>query len=986
MRPALMPCPDDAVLVELAEGRVIGDDARDAIEEHLDGCAMCREVVAEVGRAASPAEISSDGAVVATSTLEPGVRLGRYTLLHALGSGAMGIVYAAHDARLDRRVALKLLRRDLALRAPNVKARLLREAQAIARLAHPNVVTVYDAAVIDDDVVIAMELVSGGTLAGLLRARGAGMRARLELFLQAGQGLAAAHEAGIVHRDFKPDNVLVTEGGRALVSDFGLAQITAGEPSAGAPRDEAAALVVTRTGARLGTPAYMAPEQHAGLATDARTDQFSFCVALHEALYGERPFVGATPAALSCAVSLGAVRPAPRGSRVPTRVRRALLRGLSVDPAARYPSMIDLLADLAPRRRSWIAAGIAVVVGAVAVAAIVTGAAARRPPDPAVMCGAAGAPIAGVWSEAHAGAIAARLGGLQARYAIEGWPPARAALDAYASGWAAARVDACRATHVRGEQSPRLLDLRMRCLDRRLDALRCTVGALAIADESVAPHLFEIATSVQPVSSCSAEALVGPTEAPTDEPTARLVDEAEAHLARSRVLGAAGRLPEARAAAGEAVLVADRSGFAPMRAEALLERGVLEDRNEDPKAAESTLHEAAWGAEASHADHLAAAAWARLVSVIAYRQNRPAEAPRLARQAEAAIARVGGDDEARLVLLRALADVATHGYQPDEARARIEEMRVLVERVHGPESQPMAEVLDALSVADEADGKLEEALDLARRAHRITEVHFGSGHPVVASSLSAIRIKLLALGRFEESTALADRVLAIDTAAFGPSHARVGKALLWIAKTECELGRQAVAFPLIDRATAIYAQLGPYDMKLVNASVLRAECLLGLDRHREALPILEKARSYMQASLPAATFVLDPTIAHALEGLGRFSEACAAWRRFTESTKSSANLADRAEGLGGLGACLTKLGRAGEAVALLDEARALRAGSQGDPRQVGVIALDLARALRASRADPAKQRALAEQARDVGRAAGLAGARLARAAEVFLAR
>src|SRR5512132_551785 len=214
------------------------------------------------------------------------------------------------------------------------------------------------------------------------------MRARLDLFVQAGQGLAAAHEAGIVHRDFKPDNVLVTEGGRALVSDFGLARLTAGDPPSEPPEGEVAALAVTRTGARLGTPAYMAPEQHAGLATDARTDQFSFCVALHEALYGERPFVGTTIEALAQAVSRGEVRPAPRGSRVPARVRRALLRGLAVDPAARHPTMSALLAALAPTRRGRIAAVVAGVAVAVAVAAAVVVATARRPPDPAVMCGA----------------------------------------------------------------------------------------------------------------------------------------------------------------------------------------------------------------------------------------------------------------------------------------------------------------------------------------------------------------------------------------------------------------------------------------------------------------------------------------------------------------------------------------------------------------------------------------------------------------------
>lgn len=981
-----MPCPDDAVLVELAEGRVIGAGARDAIEEHLDGCTMCREVVAEVGRATSPAVDSSAPERCAAAELRVGARLGRYTLLHELGSGGMGIVYAAHDARLDRRVALKLLRRDVAVRAPSVKARLLREAQAIARLTHPNVVTVYDAAVIDDDVVIAMELVTGGTLSALLRARRPGIRARLDLFLQAGQGLAAAHEAGIVHRDFKPDNVLVTDGGRALVSDFGLARLTSGDPPSEPPDDEAAPVAVTRTGARLGTPAYMAPEQHAGLATDARADQFSFCVALHEALYGERPFVGATPAALAEAVGRGAVRPAPRGSRVGARVRRALLRGLSVDPAARYPTMTALLADLAPRRRGWIAVGIAVVVLAAATAAMLTNAAARRPPDPAVMCSSAGAPVAGVWNEARGGAIAARLGGLRARFAIEGWPPARAALDAYASSWSAARVDACSATHVRGEQSPHLLDLRMRCFDRHLDALRSTVGALEIVDEKSALHLFAIATSVQPVSACSAAALVGGVEPPTDEPTARILDEAESHLGRARVLGAAGKLPDALAATREAVVAADRSGFAPLRAQALLARGFLENANNDLISAEATLHEAAWAAEACHADHVAAVAWARLVSVIAYRQARPAEAPRLVRQAEAAIARVGGDDEARLVLVQALANIAKDSLQTDEARARFEEARVLVERAPGPDSLAMSEVLQGLSDVHQAAGELEEALSLAQRALRITEDHLGPHHPFVASLLNSMGLVFTVMGRFDEALAVAERVLAIDAAAFGPTHARVGHALVGIADAHRERGQCELAFPLLERATRIFAASGPEGIGMVLATGVRAECLTAVGRSREALPLIEKAQAYLRASLPEMAFEADPPLARALEGLGRFADACVVWKRVTEGHHGKPDPAVRAERLGGLGACLTKLGRAREGVAILEKARTLRAASHGDPRQEGVLALDLARALRASGGDPARARALAEQARDVGRNAGLAGARLARAAEGFLAR
>ncbi len=979
-----MDCPADAVLLELAEGRV-AEASRDALEEHLDCCTMCREVVAEVGRAASPVDVSSDVAPSAVRALPSGARLGRYTLLHQLGAGGMGIVYAAHDQRLDRRVALKLLRRDLALRAPQVKARLLREAQAIARLAHPNVVTVFDAAVIDDDVVIAMELVTGGTLAALLRERRPGWRAVLDLFVQAGRGLAAAHAAGIVHRDFKPDNVLVTEGGRALVSDFGLAQLAANDTPSQPPEGGEVGLAMTRSGARVGTPAYMAPEQHAGIATDARTDQFSFCVALYEALYGARPFAGATREALAEAVSRGVVRPAPRGSRVPMRVRRALVRGLAVDASERHATMAALLAELTPKGRGQIAAAVAVVV-AMATAAVVARAGAAKPPDPAVMCGVAGAPITGVWSDARSVTIAAQLDGLGLPYTAEAWPPARAALDAYARSWSAARVDACLATHARGEQSPHLLDLRERCLDRRLAALAGTVNLLERADRSVAPHLFEIVTSLQPVSSCSAQALVGPMEPPTDAMTVRLLDEAEADLGRARVLDAAGKLPEALAAARSAVATADRSGFAPLRAQALLDRALMEERNDQLKTAEATLDEAAWAAEACHADHVAAAARARLLWVIAFRQSRAAEAPRLARQAEVAIARAGGDDEARIVLLVALASVASLNDRIDEAIARYDEALLLVERVNGPDSQRAADLTAGLSDVYNTSGQLDQALMLTERALRLTEAHLGSGHFVVASMVAATSQVLGAMGRFEEALGFAERSLAIATAAFGPSHTHVGRALLSVAMLRRELGQCALAFPLLDRAATLLEPLTPDDWDRSFLVEVRAECLIDTGRSREALPLLEKTRAHLQASLPSRAGEPDLLIARALEGEGRFADACVVWKRAADDAHGETDPADHAVLLGGLGACVTKLGRAREGVALLENARASRAEIQGDPRQIGEIALDLARALRASGGDPVRVRALAEQARDIGRNAGIAGVRLARSAEVFLAR
>ncbi|WP_224360524.1 protein kinase domain-containing protein [Hyalangium versicolor] len=368
-----MGCLDENTIVALGTGRLSLEE-RQSAAAHIDACPDCRALLAAWGQA-----ISSQGIPATASpheealpqpekTVEPGSRLGPYLVLYLLGAGGMGVVYAAYDTRLDRRVALKLLRRDrFAGVEQAASARLLGEAKAVARLNHPHVITLYDVGLLDDQVFLAMEFVEGGTLSQWLREKPRTWREVLEVFLPAGQGLAAAHAAGLVHRDFKPDNVLVGQDGRVRVTDFGLARSleVAEEPGPRAPPVASPAASVTHTGAAIGTPAYMSPEQLARSKATARSDQFSFCVALHEALFGERPFDG---------TSREALRDPPKDSAVPPWLRRVLIRGLSLEPSARHPSMDALLEALeqGPRRerRKRFMLGATVVLGIGAAAAV----------------------------------------------------------------------------------------------------------------------------------------------------------------------------------------------------------------------------------------------------------------------------------------------------------------------------------------------------------------------------------------------------------------------------------------------------------------------------------------------------------------------------------------------------------------------------------------------------------------------------------------
>jgi serine/threonine protein kinase len=392
-----LACLGEETLAAFAEGQV-DEASQERIEEHLADCPDCRVVLTRAaGVTVSDGQPSGvvSGSAVDEQPLPNGTRVGRYVIRSLIGRGAMGAVYLATDPDLDRNVAVKLLRAntwsDDARR--KMRARLLREAQAMARLSHPEVITVYDVGAFGDQLFVAMEYVEGDTLRRWRAAQHRTHAEILEVYERAGSGLAAAHEAGLVHRDFKPDNVLVGRDGRVRVTDFGLAR-TVDRADAQAPRSaidaaegsagDAVTITLTRNGTLLGTPGYMAPEQLRGGAADARSDVFSFCVALYEALYRERPFSGSTVVALRREVEQGRLRAPPIiMGRVPGWLRTVLLRGLRASPDERFASMRALLdvlraAHAASRRRATWAGGIALAI----VASVAMAAAVRSRPRP----------------------------------------------------------------------------------------------------------------------------------------------------------------------------------------------------------------------------------------------------------------------------------------------------------------------------------------------------------------------------------------------------------------------------------------------------------------------------------------------------------------------------------------------------------------------------------------------------------------------------
>jgi tRNA A-37 threonylcarbamoyl transferase component Bud32/tetratricopeptide (TPR) repeat protein len=379
-----MTCLDDDAVSAYIEHRLSAAE-QVVFEAHLSICELCLTLVCSAAR--------SDDTVAAESPER--ARMGRYEIIAKLGEGAMGSVYVAHDPQLDRRVAIKLVRADRAAHA-QMHARLAREARMMAQIRHPNVVAVYDAGELADGVFVAMELIDGETLRSWLVRAQRSWQDIVKAFIAAGNGLEAAHTAGVVHRDFKPDNVMVARDGRIAVTDFGVAVVGRAESEDLAIAETASSEdlrdpLLSRAGALIGTPRYMSPEQFRGDEIDPRTDQFSFAVSLYEALYGEPPFRASSIAELVHATA-NEVRSPPAASVVPARIGRALMRALGSERSSRFSTMRPLLDELErasapPRRARW--RMVAAAAGLLATGSVVAGVAFTSRPHTAVVVPAA---------------------------------------------------------------------------------------------------------------------------------------------------------------------------------------------------------------------------------------------------------------------------------------------------------------------------------------------------------------------------------------------------------------------------------------------------------------------------------------------------------------------------------------------------------------------------------------------------------------------
>ncbi|EDM77408.1 serine/threonine kinase family protein [Plesiocystis pacifica SIR-1] len=780
------------------------------------------------------------GAARAPRAPRPGDRIGRYVLIERVGQGAMGTVYAAYDPDLDRRIALKLLRGRAA--GDEQQLRLMREAQAMARVSHPNVVHVYEVGSHGRQVFLAMEFIEGQTLSAWLAAEKRSLAAILEVFVAAGRGLAAAHQAGLVHRDFKPDNVLVDRSGRPRVLDFGLARTEDAEIEAGrgsavdGGASTAMSTELTRTGALLGTPAFMAAEQFAGRAATAQSDQFAFCVALWSALAGQRPFAGDTPMTLAVAVQEGRRRPMPANRDVPGVLREALERGLSRTMEERWPSMDALLEALEPApasSRRWLGLALA----GVAVLGVGLGLGLRESEveaDEADPCAGITGPMDAAWAEAERGAVQAAIAESGASSAEQVAARVDLRLDAYASRWRATATQACAATHRDQSQSTHMFALQQACLDRRLAAFGGLTQGLASAGPEAVERAVEAVEGLPRLERCADfEALLQAVAPPEDPAIAERVAEQRRRLARARSVAGLGRYAESEASLEACGREAEDLDYLPLQAEVAValarvrvQSGRADEMARDARrgfalavragddataALAATLladalgtwnhrHEAAreWLTVAqAHLDGLPEPRTREQAELRSVEGNveyvaRELEASRASKlEAKALYEQLGSELEITQ-MLNDVAVVETALGDLGAARRALLEVRERQVAVLGEDHPEVGLVDQNLATVAQRAGDDDEAIRLFRRAMACAERSRGQAHPSYSVPKIAIAEIHLRQGKLEDATrgALAARALLEGTDSERYNHVR---ASLVVARAQLELGDEARA-------------------------------------------------------------------------------------------------------------------------------------------------------------------------------------------------
>ena len=823
-------CLSDATVADLVARR-LDPSAAERVREHLDRCPECLELVSR-----SSALADSDGPA------DDGQRWGgRYVARSVLGRGGMAVVYLAWDDVLEREVALKVLRPRILEAGPGVTERLIRESKVMAQVEHPNVVRVYDAATDDGTFFVAMEHVEGSTLRAWLDAQPREWRDVLRCLVGAGRGLMAAHEAGIVHRDFKPDNVLVDTAGTAMVTDFGLARVVAD------PTDDKVTSIPAQgqeTAAGAGTPGYIAPEQLKTSRVDVRADVFSFCVSAFECLFGKRPFPDG-PSERREAIAAGQIRVGPRRD-VPRSVRAAILAGLAEDPADRPQTLGPVLAaferPLRRRRRFGIYAGLlaltGVLGGAVFLARSDDARPCERPPDRLDQLLATSNVEAAFQNEGPDGMLA--------------WARWRPRLDGVVAELDKAYLDACQAE----DRSPAQLAIEQACLVQQ----RLTVASLldyVIEGDTDALDGLDRLGSPTP---CIAEGIeAANTEGDAVRPAFR------ADMARLVALELVGRSKDERASAAALLERAQADGDTLGEAWALM-RVASATKRADPNRARQRYARAGELAEALGLHSLATRAWVAAATVAQKAADKEGSDAALDR-ASTAVAQVRPIDareELSIHLLWLRGMTALGAGDLDAARTALDRSIALA-TVHRP--RQVVALMPGQVTLERVEGNLDRAIERLETLVRHAETQYGPSHKNVRGNLWLLGDSLRARGRLPEARKTVDQLLEVSAEMDGNLRADY----VWMsAHVDAALGE-------LDRARASAEEVerlrGPSiqparrrDLLKLRATIERIDG--NLDAARELLEQARAAAAELAKKQPRANFGTDLLLAEVLARKG----------------------------------------------------------------------------------------------------------------------
>lgn len=878
-------------------------------------------------------------------TSEP-VTLGRFEMGRRLGAGAMGVVCEARDPDLERKVALKVLRADAL--DPAVVERLMLEARALAKLRHPNVVTVYEVGKDGSNRFIVMDLVDGGTLRTWL-STARDWREIVGMFVQAGRGLAAAHAADLIHRDFKPDNVLV-EDGQARVVDFGLAAGT--DLEATMPEFDGPTLSsdvrLTQTGAFVGTPAYMAPEQFSGEATPA-SDQYAFCVALFEALHGARPFtdgpldrIDGILAARRTSLPSGAPKDAP------SRLRKVIARGLAYHARDRWPDMQTLLralerASAKPWRRP------ALIVGAVSLG-LAAGAGATRIMTAAPSCAQVLDPLREAWTEERRAGLLEAFKQTERPYAVPTWQRTETLIDDYATAWGDARLQVCEAARTGASGDAVLLPVRAECLERQLDAFEALLDSLGAPLEDRIDRAVDAAASLPRPDACDDEEqlrrqLARRATAPTAD------DDAYQRLAE---VAAANQLGDYRRGAELAASLrahAEDVGDLALAARTLGLLAAIAEQDSNLELAEGHAKRGVEHAETLGDPMIRLDAQLRLLSVLVRRDAKEEKRARdIIRVARATLTHVGMPrrEHARLLRLEIAVDNRTGKF--DDALAGATEMTALLES--SPDSSPtdLATAYNAQSRVFQRMGRYEAAIQARRKALQTFEDKLGPDTPRAIRARMGLAETLHNLDRADEALKEGRRAVEAADRVLGPDTNLAARARGVLAIASAGAGLLSDSERLFrESATTLEAVLGNDDQDVADVWMNLARVLTGLDRPLESLEALERAGTIYDRALPEdhpTRIYFHTNLSEALAKVKRFPEALASAQRAVEISKKryAPHSPKTARTSVVLGVALVGVGRGTDAIAVLDAAVADLVAAESPAAVIAEARFELAKA------------------------------------------